>query len=420
MTTDLSKTLIQSFTEVYKKKGISRLEIAEIIENCFRNAIDRKYGNDKNFEIIINPERGEIQILHIREVIPANELTNPNEEISLEEAQKLDPSIELYEEYAQEIPLSSFDRRAVNQAKQDIKYRLQEIEFSHIYNRYQERIGEVILGEVYQVRSNKDVLINHNRIEMVLPANEQIYKDRYKRGDMVRAMIKEVRPKGHNSQIIVSRTAPLFLSRLFEAEIPEVFDGIIEIKKIVREPGERSKVVVFSHDQRIDPVGACIGMKGVRIHGIVRELRNENIDVITYSDNIVELIKKALQPVEVQHVTINEKEKKAEVIVPVDGIAQAIGKKGVNIKLASQLTGYNIDIYREPEEEDDIHINEFTEDFGKDIIDILHSIGCDTARSVLDINKEELVERTQGKLTVEQASKIIETISFEFDEEKKN
>lgn len=417
MQNDVSKLIIQSFAEIAKDKGIDKNLLLSILEDVFRTMIRKKYDSDESFEVILNPDRGEIQILHIREVVPAEELTNPVTEITLEEAQKHDPDLELYDEYAQEISITDFGRRAVTMARQQLAQRIREIEKDNIFEDYSERVGEIVLGDVYQVR-NRDMLVNHNGVELVMPKSEQIYKDRYRKGDTIRAVVVEVRRYNGNPSVIISRTSPLFLERLFENEIPEVFDGIIDIVRIAREPGDRSKVAVLSHDERVDPVGACVGMKGVRIHAIVRELQNENIDVINYTDDKFEFIKRALQPARVLKVELSEDGKHANVLVPADEVSKAIGKGGVNIRLASKLTECEIDVYREVDEEDDIDLSEFEVDFGAETVQLLHEIGCDTARAVLELSEEELVSRTEGKITPEEAEKIIDIISYEFEDEE--
>jgi len=416
MQNDLSKQIISSFAEIAKEKGIDRDLLLSILEDVFRTMIRKKYETDDAFEVILNADRGEIQILHVQEVVPAEELSDPVAEITLQDAQKIDPDIELYDELAQEIQIVDFGRRAVMMARQQLAQRIREIEKDNIYEDYTDRVGEIILGDVYQVRHNKDILVNHNGVELLLPKNEQIYKDRYRKGDTIRAVVIGVHMKNGNPTVVISRTSELFLERLFENEIPEVFDGIIELVKIARAPGDRSKVAVLSHDERVDPVGACVGMKGIRIHAIVRELQNENIDVINYTKDKVEFIKRALQPAEVVKVELSEDGSKANVLVPADEVSKAIGKGGVNIRLASMLTECEIDVYREVEEEDDIDINEFEEDFGPEVIQLLHNIGCDTARSVLDLNKEEIVRRTNGEISEEKAGEIINVIAYEFDE----
>ncbi|MEO1023510.1 MAG: transcription termination factor NusA [Bacteroidota bacterium] len=417
MQNELSKQIISSFAEIAHDKGIDRDLLLSILEDVFRTMIKKKYESDDAFDVILNADRGELQILHIREVVPADELADPVSEIALENAQKLDPDVELYDELAQEIQITDFGRRAVMMARQQLAQRIREIEKDNIYEEYSDRVGEIILGDVYQVRHNKDILVNHNGVELLLPKNEQIYKDRYRKGDTIRAVVIGVHMRNGNPTVIISRTSELFLERLFENEIPEVFDGIIELMKIARAPGDRSKVAVLSHDERVDPVGACVGMKGIRIHAIVRELQNENIDVINYTKDKIEFIKRALQPAEVLKVELDEKGENANVLVPADEVSKAIGKGGVNIRLASRLTECELDVYREVEEEDDIDINEFMEDFGAETIGLLHEIGCDTARSVLDLNANELVTRTNGSIDEELARRIIEVIAYEFEDE---
>ncbi len=418
MQNDLSKQIISSFAEIAKDKGIDRDLLLSILEDVFRTMIRKKYENDDAFEVILNADRGEIQMLHVREVVPTEELTDPVAEIALEEAQKLDPDLELYDEYAQEISIEDFGRRAVMMARQQLAQRIREIEKDNIYEEYSDRVGEIILGDVYQVRHNKDILVNHNGVELLLPKNEQIYKDRYRKGDTIRAVVIGVHMRNGNPTVVISRTSELFLERLFENEIPEVFDGIIELVRIARSPGDRSKVAVLSHDERVDPVGACVGMKGIRIHAIVRELQNENIDVINFTEDKIEFIKRALQPANVLNVELNEDGSHAQVLVPADEVSKAIGKGGVNIRLASKLAGIEIDVYREVEEEDDIDLVEFEDDFGKEIIEMLHGIGCDTARAVLELDAQEIVSRTEGKIEEEQAEKIIKVIAYEFEEEE--
>lgn len=417
MADDVSKQIIQSFAEIAKDKDIDKDLLLSILEDVFRTMIRKKYGSDDAFEVILNADRGEIQILHIREVVPEEELTDEVQEITLEEAKKNDPDLELYDEYAQELSIQDFGRRAVMMARQQLAQRIREIEKDNIFEDYSDRVGEIVLGDVYQIR-NHEILVNHNGVELTMPKDEQIYKDRYRKGDTIRAVVKEVKRYHGNPSVIISRTSPLFLERLFENEIPEVFDGIIDLVRIAREPGDRSKVAVISHDERVDPVGACVGMKGIRIHAIVRELQNENIDVINYTDDKHEFIKRALQPAEVLSVELSGDGDHAKVLVPADEVSKAIGKGGVNIRLASKLTDTEIDVYREVEEEDDIDLKEFEIDFGPDVIDMLHEIGCDTARAVLDLDEEEIVRRTEGKITEDQAERIIDIIAYEFEDEE--
>jgi N utilization substance protein A len=417
MQNELSKQIISSFAEIAHEKGIDRDMLLSILEDVFRTMIRKKYESDEAFEVILNADRGEIQILHVQEVVPADELTDPVAEITLEDAQKVDPDAELYDELAQEIQITDFGRRAVTMARQQLAQRIREIEKDNIYEDYTDRVGEIILGDVYQVRQNKDILVNHNGVELLLPKSEQIYKDRYRKGDTIRAVVTGVHMRNGNPTVIISRTSELFLERLFENEIPEVFDGIIELARIARSPGDRSKVAVLSHDERVDPVGACVGMKGIRIHAIVRELQNENIDVINFTPDKIEFIKRALQPAEVLKVELDEANKHANVLVPADEVSKAIGKGGVNIRLASKLAEVEIDVYREVEEEDDIDIDEFEVDFGAEVIQMLHDIGCDTARAVLELNAEELVSRTNEQIDPELAEKIMSVIAYEFEDE---
>lgn len=418
MQNELSRQIITSFAEIAKDKGIPKDLLLTILEDVFRTMIRKKYESDEAFDVILNADRGEIQILHIREVVPDDELEDPVTEIGYTEALKYDPDLELYDEYAQEIQITDFGRRAVTMARQQLAQSIREIEKDNIFEDYSDRVGEIILGDVYQVRANKDILVNHNGVELLLPKNEQIYKDRYRKGDTIRAVVVEVKRHAGNPSVIISRTSPLFLERLFENEIPEVFDGIIELKRIAREPGDRSKVAVVSYDDRVDPVGACVGMKGIRIHSVVRELQNENIDVINYTDDKIEFIKRALQPAKVLKVELREDGKQASVLVPADEVSKAIGKGGVNIRLASRLVECEIDVFREVEEEDDIDISEFEVDFGPETISILKEIGCDSARSVLDLDEEEIVRRTDGKIDKAAAERIIDIIAYEFEEDE--
>jgi N utilization substance protein A len=417
MANDVSKQIIQSFAEIAKDKDIDKELLLSILEDVFRTMIRKKYGSDEAFEVILNADRGEIQILHIREVVPEEELTDEVQEIAIDEALEHDPDLELYDEFAQELSITDFGRRAVMMARQQLAQRIREIEKDNIFEEYSDRVGEIVLGDVYQIRS-REMLINHNGVELVLPKKEQIYKDRYRKGDTIRAVVKEVKRYNSNPSVIISRTSSLFLERLFENEIPEVFDGIIDLVRIAREPGDRSKVAVMSHDERVDPVGACVGMKGIRIHAIVRELQNENIDVINYTDDQHEFIKRALQPAEVLSVDLVEDGSLAKVLVPADEVSKAIGKGGVNIRLASKLVGCEIDVYREVEEEDDIDLQEFEIDFGPEVIQLLHDIGCDTARQVLELDEEEIVRRTDEEITEDEAERIIDVIAYEFEDEE--
>jgi transcription termination/antitermination protein NusA len=419
MQTDISKLIIHSFAEIAKDKGIDRDMLLSILEDVFKSMIRKKYGSDDSFSVILNPDRGEIQMMHIREVVPDNEITNPVTEIGITEAKKFDPDLELYDEFAQEIHIEDFGRRSVMMARQTLAQRIREIEKDNVFEDYSERIGEIVLGDIYQVRA-RDTLINHNGTELIMPNSQKIPKDRFRKGDTIRAVVAEVKRDNGNLAIIVSRTSPLFLERMFENEIPEVYDGIIEIVKVVREPGERSKVAVISNDERVDAVGACVGMKGIRIHSIVRELCNENIDVINYSKDKKEFIKRSLQPAKVLSVDLDPSGKHAKVVVPAEQVSKAIGKGGVNIRLASALTECEIDVYRELDYDDDIEISEFAEDFGEEIIDVLYKMGFDTARAVLELEADEIAKRSGGKIDAKLAGRILQTIEEEFEEDELN
>ena len=416
MQPDFSKQIISSFAEIAKEKGIDRDLLLTILEDVFRTMIRKKYETDDAFSVILNADRGEIQILHVQEVVPSEELADPVGEISLEDAQKIDPDIELYDGLAQEVNILDVGRRAVNMARQQLAQRIREIEKDNIYEDYTDRVGEIILGDVYQVRHNKDILVNHNGVELLLPRNEQIYKDRYRKGDTIRAVVTGVHMKNGNPTVIISRNSELFLERLFENEIPEVFDGIIDLVKVARAPGDRSKVAVQSHDERIDPVGACVGMKGIRIHAIVRELQNENIDVINYTNNLQLYIQRALSTAKVTSLNIDEDNRRVEAFLAPDQVSLAIGRGGTNIRLASKLVDMEIDVYRDDIEiEDDIELDQFSDEIEGWIIDELKKIGCDTAKSVLKLTKEELVSRAD--LEEETVENIVSILKQEFEEE---
>ncbi len=414
-----STNLVSSFAEIAREKGIERDNLQLIVEDVFRAMIRKRYGSDESFEIIFNPDNGDIQVLHIREVVENLDLEDPVTQIELVDAVLIDEDFEVGDEVASEINILEFGRRAVMTARQTFSQRIRDIEKDNIHKTYQELIGEVVVGEIYQIR-RREVLVIHNKVELLLSKDEQIYKDRYRKGDMLRAVVHEVRrDTGSNPQVIISRAAPVFMERLFELEVPEIYDGIVEIKKIVREPGDRAKVAVLSHDERIDPVGACVGMKGVRIHAVVRELGNENIDVLEWTDDSHELIKRALSPAKPVAVTVNDKldPPRAKVVVRADEVSQAIGRGGINIRLAAALTGYEIDIYREiSDDEEDIEISEFADELDAETLKKLQDIGCDTARAVLELSAEELVRRSG--LDPEVAKHVVKVIKAEFEEEE--
>lgn len=416
-----STNLVSSFAEIAREKGIERDNLQLIVEDVFRAMIRKRYGSDESFEIIFNPDNGDIQVLHIREVVENLDLEDPVTQIELVDAVLIDEDFEVGDEVASEIDIFQFGRRAVMTARQTFSQRIRDIEKDNIHKTYQELIGEVVVGEIYQIR-RREVLVIHNKVELLLSKDQQIYKDRYRKGDMLRAVVHEVRrDTGSNPQVIISRATPVFMERLFELEVPEIYDGIVEIKKIVREPGDRAKVAVVSHDERIDPVGACVGMKGVRIHAVVRELGNENIDVLEWTDDPLELIKRALSPAKPVAVTVNDKLEppRAKVVVRADEVSQAIGRGGINIRLAAALTGYEIDIYREiSDEEEDIEISEFADELDAETLKKLQDIGCDTARAVLELSAEELVRRSG--LDPEIARNVVKIIKAEFEEEEED
>ncbi|MGA7304942.1 MAG: transcription termination factor NusA [Rhodothermales bacterium] len=394
-----SVNLVSSFAEIAREKGIDRDALQMILEDVFRAMIKKRYGSDESFDIIFNPDNGDIQIYHIREVVEDMNLEDPVTQIEHSDAVRVDDESEVGDEVANEVFIGDFGRRAIMMARQTFSQKIRDFEKEKIVREYSELIGEIVVGEIYQIRK-REVLVIHNKVELVLPKEEQIYRDRYRKGDMIRAVVKDVtRDLGSNPQVIISRADPVFMERLFELEVPEMndgVDGIVEIKKIVREPGDRAKVAVVSYDERIDPVGACVGMKGVRIHSVVRELSNENIDVIAWSDDSIELIGRAIAPAKPVSVVLFREEKppRARVVVNPDEVSLAIGRGGQNIRLASKLSGFEIDVYREiPEGEEDLDIDEFDDELSSEIIERLRGIGCDSAKAVLDLSVEELSRR---------------------------
>ncbi|MFN4810995.1 MAG: transcription termination factor NusA [Bacteroidia bacterium] len=392
--------LIDSFSEFKEFKNIDRPTMMSILEDIFRAMIVKRFGSDENFDIIINIDKGDLELWRNREIVDDEFAEDSfdydeNKHISLTEARKVDADFEIGEEITEPVNMNDFGRRAVLALRQNLASRIMELEKEGIFKKYKERIGEIITGEVYQIWKREILILDDEGNELVLPKTEQIPSDFYKKGDTVRAVVARVEMKNNSPLIVLSRTSPMFLERLFELEVPEVFDGLITIKKIVREPGERSKVAVESYDDRIDPVGACVGMKGSRIHGIVRELKNENIDVINYTNNINLYISRALSPAKITSIKLDEDNKRAEVFLKPDQVSLAIGKGGHNIKLAGKLTGYNIDVYRDSDvDQEDVDLEEFSDEIESWIIDELKAIGCDTAKSVLELSVDELVKRT--------------------------
>jgi N utilization substance protein A len=406
--------LIESFADFKEFKNIDRETITNILAEMFKAMIVKRWGAEDGFDIIINAERGDLEIWRTRQVVPDGELDDEVAEIEVSMAQKIVDDLEVGEELIEEIKIGDFGRRNIMAMGQVLKNRIQELEKDHIYQKYKERIGEIISGEVYQVWKREILVLDDENNELIMPKDQQIPSDFYKKGDTIRAVVYRVDLRNNSPQIILSRTAPEFLEKLFEQEVPEVFDGLITIKKIVREPGERAKVAVESYDDRIDPVGACVGMKGSRIHGIVRELRNENIDVIHYTTNENLLIARALAPAKISSISIDKDNAKADVFLKPDQVSLAIGKGGHNIRLAGRLCGYELDVYRETDVDiDDVDLEEFSDEIDSWIIDELKSIGCDTARSVLEIPKEDLVKRTD--LEEETIEEVLSILKSEFE-----
>lgn len=406
-----SASLIESFSEFKEFKNIDRETMMRILEDVFRNMIIKKYGTDDNFDIILNVDKGDLEIWRNREIVADGEVEDSNREIAYSKAIEIEPDFEIGEDVSEELKIDDFGRRSILALRQNLVSKLLELEKDQIYGKYSERVGEIITGEVYQVWKKEILVLDDESNELILPKSEQIPSDYFKKGDSVRAVVSKVEMRNNTPVVILSRTAPEFLERLFEQEVPEVFDGLITIKKIVREPGERAKVAVESYDDRIDPVGACVGMKGSRIHSIVRELKNENIDVINYTNNLQLFISRALSPAKITSMEINEERKAANVYLKPDQVSMAIGKGGHNIKLASKLTGYEIDVYRETDQavSEDVDLEEFADEIDNWILDELKSIGCDTARSVLELSVEDLVKRTDlEEETVKEIRKILE------------
>ena len=406
--------LIDSFREFKEFKNFDKETMMAILEDVFRNMIIKKYGSDENFDVIINPEKGDLEIWRNREIVENGLVEDDNVQISLDDALKIEDDFEVGEEVSEEIKLEEFGRRSVLSLRQNLVGRIMDIEKDKIYQKYKERIGEVVTAEVYQIWKREILLVDDDDNEVVMPREHQIPGDYFKKGDNVRAVVAAVELRNNNPRIILSRTAPEFLERLFEQEVPEIYDGLITVKKIVRSPGERAKVAVESYDDRVDPVGACVGMKGSRIHSIVRELRNENIDVINWTENEELLMQRALSPAKITSITINSESERAEVYLKPDQVSLAIGKGGNNIKLAGQLTGYEIDVFREEDEtEDDVELMEFSDEIDNWILEEFIKIGCDTARSVLEIDEESLIARTD--LEAETVKEVIRILNKELE-----
>ncbi len=413
-----AKVLIDSFAEFARSKNVDRPTMIRILEDVFRAMIRKKYETDENFDVIINADKGDLEIVRIREIVDDNsEDIWDHDKISLSEARKIEPDFEIGEETYERIELEDFGRRAVMMARQTLIQRIKDLEKDLLFQQYEELVGEIVSAEIYQILGREILLMDGEGNELVMPKGEQIPKDRFRKGDTVRAIVHKVEMINGNPRIILSRTSPIFLERLFENEVPEVYDGLITIKKIVREPGERAKVAVESYDDRIDPVGACVGMKGSRIHAVVRELQNENIDVINFTDNLELYVSRALSPAKVSSLQVSEDDKRISVYLKPDQVSLAIGKGGYNIRLASRLVGYEIDVFRELadyEEEEDVDLTEFADEIDDWVLEELKKTGLDTAKSVLALTKEELLRRTE--LEEETISEVFRILKQEFEQ----
>jgi len=407
--------LIDTFSEFKELKNIDRVTMMSVLEDVFRSMLIKTYGSDEKFDIIINIDKGDFEIWRNREVVEDGKVEDPNLQIALSKAKLIDEDYEVGEDVTDEVKLLDFGRRSILALRQNLTARILELEKNNVYNKYKDRIGEIVTGEIYQVWKREILVIDDEGNELILPKNEQIPSDYFRKGDSIRAVVVKVDMRNNNPLIILSRTSPVFLERLFELEVPEIFDGLITIKKIVRVPGERAKVAVESYDERIDPVGACVGMKGSRIHGIVRELKNENIDVINFTNNTQLFIQRSLSPAKISNIKIVEDDKRAEVYLQPREVSLAIGKGGLNIRLASQLTGYEIDVYRESgtEDDEDVNLDEFSDEIDAWIIDELKAIGCDTAKSVLELSPADLATRTD--LEEETIKEVLKILRAEFE-----
>ena len=409
-------SMIDTFAEFKENKNIDRTTLISILEEAFRNVISKMFGTDENYDIIINPDKGDFEIWRNREVVPDEELEDTNLQISLTEAQKIDSDYEVGEEITDEVNFAGFGRRAVLNLRQALASKILELQKDTVYNKYKDKVGQIVSAEVYQIWKKEILLLDDEENELILPKSEQIPGDFFRKNETRRAVVVKVDNQNNNPKIILSRTSNLFMQRLFELEVPEIHDGLITIKRIARIPGERAKVAVESYDDRIDPVGACVGMKGARIHGIVRELCNENIDVINYTTNTALFIQRALSPAKISSIKINEEEKKAEVYLQPEEVSLAIGKGGLNIKLASMLTEYTIDVFRDVDVDDeDIFLDEFSDEIESWVIDALKNIGCYTAKNVLAMDRNEIIEKAD--LEESTVDEVLAVLNAEFEEE---
>ena len=409
-------SMIETFQEFKETKNIDRTTLVSVLEESFRNVIAKIFGSDENFDVIVNPDKGDFEIHRNRVVVADGEVQDENKEIALSEAQKIEPDYEVGEEVSEEVDFTKFGRRAILNLRQTLASKVLELEHDSLYQKYKDRVGQVVSGEVYQIWKREVLLIDDEGNELHLPKLEQIPSDNYHKGETVRAIVKEVQNENNIPRIILSRTSPVFLERLLEAEVPEINDGLITIKKVARMPGDRAKVAVESYDERIDPVGACVGVKGSRVHGIVRELCNENIDVINYSSNVQLFIQRALSPAKVSSIVLDQENHKAEVYLQPEEVSLAIGRGGMNIKLASMLTEYTIDVFRvvnESEVDEDIYLDEFADEIDQWVIDSIKAIGLDTAKAVLNAPREMLIEKAD--LEEETVDHLLEVLRAEFE-----
>ena len=409
-------SMIDTFQEFKENKNIDRTTLVSVLEESFRNVIAKIYGSDENFDVIVNPDKGDFEIHRNRVVVADGEVVDENKEIALSEAQKIEPDYEVGEEVSEEVNFQKFGRRAILNLRQTLASKILELEHDSLYQKYKDKVGQVVSGEVYQIWKREVLLMDDESNELHLPKSEQIPSDNYHKGETIRAIVKEVQNENNNPRIILSRTSPVFLERLLEAEVPEINDGLITIKKVARMPGDRAKVAVESYDERIDPVGACVGVKGSRVHGIVRELCNENIDVINYSSNVQLYIQRALSPAKISSIVLDQENRKAEVYLQPEEVSLAIGRGGMNIKLASMLTEYTIDVYRvvnENEDDEDIYLEEFNDEIDQWVIDAIKAIGLDTAKAVLNAPREMLIEKAD--LEEETVDHLLSVLRAEFE-----
>ena len=409
-------SMIETFQEFKETKNIDRTTLVSVLEESFRNVIAKIFGSDENFDVIVNPDKGDFEIHRNRVVVPDGEVIDENKEIELSEAQKIEPDYEVGEEVSEEVEFAKFGRRAILNLRQTLASKILELEHDSLYQKYKDKVHQVVSGEVYQIWKREVLLVDDEGNELHLPKAEQIPSDNYRKGETVRAVVKEVQNENNNPRIILSRTSPEFLERLLEAEVPEIQDGLITIKRVARIPGDRAKVAVESYDDRIDPVGACVGVKGSRVHGIVRELCNENIDVISYSSNTQLFIQRALSPAKISSINLDEENHKAEVYLQPEEVSLAIGRGGMNIKLASMLTEYTIDVFRvlnEGEADEDIYLDEFSDEIDQWVIDAIKAIGLDTAKAVLNAPREMLIEKAD--LEEETVDQLLDVLSAEFE-----